>query len=172
MEPKAGEDLATVPRIRERAGRKRPPGIPGQAPGSMRGPALQTVRAGFQAVTLAAISCRPGEESHGPTAPGRRTGRELHRDRAGAGHLYELDRGPHRNGLHTIIRHCRRERKPLKETIDRVIEVNIADATALIKILEKDGDPEALQRARADLAKWEAMKKGRVKESTASPVGL
>ena len=46
----------------------------------------------------------------------------------------------------------------MKETIDRVIEVNIADATALIKILEKDGDPEALQRARADLAKWEAMR--------------
>ena len=49
----------------------------------------------------------------------------------------------------------------MKETIDRVIEVNIADATALIKILEKDGDPENLQRARADLAKWEAMKEGR-----------
>ena len=46
----------------------------------------------------------------------------------------------------------------MKETINRVIEVNIADATALIKILEKDGDPENLQRARADLAKWEAMR--------------
>lgn len=49
----------------------------------------------------------------------------------------------------------------MKETINRVIDVNIADATALIKILEKDGDPENLQRARADLAKWEAMKEGK-----------
>ena len=48
----------------------------------------------------------------------------------------------------------------MKETIDRLIEVNIADATALIKILEKDGDPENLQRARADHAKWETMREG------------
>jgi hypothetical protein len=58
----------------------------------------------------------------------------------------------------------------LKETINRVIEVNIADATALIKILEKDGDPENLQRARADLAKWEAMREGE-RETHPTPPG-
>jgi hypothetical protein len=54
--------------------------------------------------------------------------------------------------------------------MDRVIEVNIADATALIKILEKDGDPENLQRARADLAKWKAMKERLQKQEVPLPV--
>lgn len=58
----------------------------------------------------------------------------------------------------------------MKETIDKVIEVNIADATALIKILEKDGDPENLRRARADLEKWETMKE-REKGTHPTPPG-
>lgn len=48
--------------------------------------------------------------------------------------------------------------KQVMDTLKKVIEINIADAKALIEIFEKSGDADALQRARADLAKWEAKK--------------